>query len=118
MGLKGEIYFPFIFTLHITLLFCNLIGMIPYTFTVTSHITFTFSLSLSIFIGLNILGLKIYNIKFFSIFLPKNVPLVIIPLLVVIEIISYIVKVFTLSIRLFANMTSGHTLLKIISSFA
>lgn len=118
LGSKGQIYFPFIFVLNIFLLACNLIGMIPYTFTVTSHIVFTFSLALSIFIGINIIGVQVHGIKFFSIFLPRNVPLIIVPLLVIIEFVSYIVKVFTLSIRLFANMTSGHTLLKIIASFA
>lgn len=115
---KGEIYFPFIFSLHLFLLFSNLLGMIPYSFTVTSHIAFTFSLSLSIFIGINIIGLKTHGLNFFSLFLPRNVPLIIVPLLVTIEFLSYLVKVFTLAIRLFANMTSGHTLLKIIAGFA
>nr|AHX02466.1 ATP synthase F0 subunit 6 [Plocamium cartilagineum] len=118
LGLKGEVYFPFIFTLHLFLLFCNLIGMIPYSFTVTSHIVLTFGLALSIFIGINIIGIQVHRFNFFSIFLPRGVPLVIIPLLITIEFLSYIVKVFTLSIRLFANMTSGHTLLKIIAGFA
>ena len=108
---KGEIYFPFIFSLHLFLLFSNLFGMIPYSFTITSHIVFTFGLSLSIFIGINIIGLKTHGINFFSLFLPRNVPLIIVPLLITIEFLSYIVKVFTLAIRLFANMTSGHTLL-------
>lgn len=92
--------------------------MIPYSFTVTSHIIFTFGLALSLFIGINIIGVREHGIKFFSLFLPKGVPLIIMPLLVTIEIISYLIKVFTLSIRLFANMTSGHTLLKIIAGFA
>lgn len=118
LGRKGEVYFPFIFTLHILLLTCNLIGMVPYSFTVTSHIVFTFGLSLSIFIGINIIGIQTHGTKFFSLFLPRGVPLVIVPLLVTIEFVSYIIKVFTLSIRLFANMTSGHTLLKIIAGFA
>ena len=118
LGSKGKIYFPFIFSLHTMLLFCNLIGMVPYSFTVTSHIIFTFSLAFSIFIGINIIGLRTHGFKFFSLFLPKGVPLIIMPLLVTIEIVSYIIKVFTLSIRLFANMTSGHTLLKIIAGFA
>lgn len=118
LGKKGEVYFPFIFSLHILLLFCNLFGMVPYSFTVTSHIIFTFSLAFALFIGINIIGLREHGIKFFSLFLPKGVPLIIMPLLVTIEIISYIIKVFTLSIRLFANMTSGHTLLKIIAGFA
>lgn len=118
LGKKGEVYFPFIFSLHLMLLLCNLFGMIPYSFTITSHITFTFGLALSIFIGINIIGIQIQGLNFFSLFLPKGVPLIIIPLLITIEFISYIIKVFTLSIRLFANMTSGHTLLKIIAGFA
>nr|YP_009511810.1 ATP synthase F0 subunit a [Gracilaria caudata]AXI97687.1 ATP synthase F0 subunit a [Gracilaria caudata] len=118
LGFKGESYFPFIFTLHLFLLFSNLIGMIPYSFTVTSHITFTFGLALSIFIGINIIGIQTHGFKFFALFLPRGVPLPIVPLLITIEFLSYIVKVFTLSIRLFANMTSGHTLLKIIAGFA
>lgn len=115
---KGEIYFPFIFTLHLFLLIANLIGMIPYSFTITSHIIFTFSLALAIFLGINIIGIKQHGINFFSLFLPRGVPLVIVPLIITIEFLSYIVKVFTLSIRLFANMTSGHTLLKIIAGFS
>lgn len=118
LGKKGESYFPFIFTLHLLLLTCNLIGMVPYSFTVTSHIVFTFGLALSIFIGINIIGIQTHGVKFFSLFLPRGVPLVIVPLLVTIEFVSYTIKVFTLSIRLFANMTSGHTLLKIIAGFA
>lgn len=118
LGPKGEIYFPFIFTLHLLLLSCNLVGMVPYTFTVTSHIVFTFGLALSIFIGINVIGVQLHGIRFFSLFLPKNVPLIIVPLLITIEFVSYIIKVFTLSIRLFANMTSGHTLLKIIAGFS
>nr|YP_004062190.1 ATP synthase F0 subunit 6 [Gracilariopsis andersonii]ADR03206.1 ATP synthase F0 subunit 6 [Gracilariopsis andersonii]APC24911.1 ATP synthase F0 subunit a [Gracilariopsis andersonii] len=118
LGSKGEFYFPFVFTLHLFLLFCNLIGMVPYSFTVTSHITFTFGLALSIFIGINIIGIQTHGFKFFALFLPRGVPLPIVPLLITIEFLSYIVKVFTLSIRLFANMTSGHTLLKIIAGFA
>nr|WCH57842.1 ATP synthase F0 subunit a [Hypnea edeniana] len=118
IGKKGEYYLPFVFTLHLVLLYSNLIGMVPYSFTVTSHIVFTFSLALSIFIGINIIGLQTHGFKFFALFLPRGVPLAIVPLLVTIEFLSYIVKVFTLSIRLFANMTSGHTLLKIIAGFA
>nr|YP_010620001.1 ATP synthase F1 subunit 6 [Tayloriella tenebrosa]WAX04014.1 ATP synthase F1 subunit 6 [Tayloriella tenebrosa] len=118
LSLKGEIYFPFIFTLHLFLLFSNLLGMIPYSFTITSHIAFTFGLSLALFIGINIIGLKTHGLNFFSLFLPRNVPLIIVPLLITIEFLSYFVKVFTLAIRLFANMTSGHTLLKIIAGFA
>ena len=118
LGSKGEFYFPFIFTLHLMLLYCNLIGMVPYSFTVTSHIIFTFGLALSIFIGINIIGIQTHGFKFFALFLPRGVPLPIVPLIITIEFLSYTIKVFTLSIRLFANMTSGHTLLKIIAGFA
>nr|WCH57698.1 ATP synthase F0 subunit a [Hypnea cryptica] len=118
IGKKGEYYLPFIFTLHLMLLYSNLIGMVPYSFTVTSHIVFTFSLALAIFIGINIIGIQTHGFKFFALFLPRGVPLAIVPLLITIEFLSYIVKVFTLSIRLFANMTSGHTLLKIIAGFS
>lgn len=118
LGAKGEYYFPFFFLLHMFLLACNLVGMIPYGFTLTSHIIFTFGLAFSIFFAINIIGLQKHGIKFFNIFLPPNVPLIIVPLIITIEIISYFIRVFTLSIRLFANMTSGHTLLKIVSGFA
>nr|YP_010338877.1 ATP synthase F0 subunit 6 [Bangia atropurpurea]UNJ18844.1 ATP synthase F0 subunit 6 [Bangia atropurpurea] len=117
LGTKGYPYFPFIFTIFSVIIYCNLIGMVPYSFTVTSHIAFTFGLALSIYIGINIIGIRTHGIKFFTIFLPKGVPLFIVPLVVAIELVSYIVKVFTMSIRLFANMTSGHTLLKIIAGF-
>lgn len=118
LGKKGESFFPFIFSLHLFLLFSNIVGMIPYSFTITSHIVFTFSLALSIFLGINIIGLKTHGLHFFSLFLPRGVPLIIVPLIITIEFLSYVVKVFTLAIRLFANMTSGHTLLKIIAGFS
>ena len=118
VGFKGERYVPIIFISFIIVLGCNLIGMIPYSFTVTSHIAFTFSLSFLLFFGINIIGYFLHRLNFFNVFLPKNTPVFIIPLLVIIEIISYITKVFTLSIRLFANMTSGHSLLKIIAGFS
>nr|YP_009325896.1 ATP synthase F0 subunit a [Choreocolax polysiphoniae]APC24888.1 ATP synthase F0 subunit a [Choreocolax polysiphoniae] len=117
INFKGELYFPFIFTLHLFLLFSNLLGMIPYSFTITSHISITFSLALIIFISINIIGIQKHKLNFFSLFLPRNVPLIIVPLLISIEFLSYLIKVFTLAIRLFANMTSGHTLLKIIAGF-
>nr|YP_010338924.1 ATP synthase F0 subunit 6 [Dixoniella grisea]UNJ18996.1 ATP synthase F0 subunit 6 [Dixoniella grisea] len=118
IGNKGEIYFPFIFVIFLLVLSTNLIGMIPYTFTVTSHIIFTFSLAFILFTGINLIGILLHNFNFLNVFLPKNTPIFIIPLLIVIEIISYITKVFTLSIRLFANLTSGHALLKIIAGFS
>lgn len=118
LGRKGEFYFPLIFVLHIFILTCNLLGMIPYGFTLTSHIIFTFGCAFSIFIGINIIGIQLYGRYFFNIFLPNNIPVPIVPLIVTIEIISYFLRVITLSLRLFANMMSSHILLKIVASFS
>nr|YP_010330469.1 ATP synthase F0 subunit 6 [Porphyridium aerugineum]UNJ18827.1 ATP synthase F0 subunit 6 [Porphyridium aerugineum] len=118
LGLKGQQFVPLLYSLFIYLLTFNLLGMIPYVFTVTSHISFTFNLALSLFIGINLMALYINKINTLNLFLPKGVPFLITPLLILIELISYIVKVFTLAIRLFTNMTSGHTLLKIVASFS
>jgi len=115
---KGEKFFPFIFVTFIFIFFCNVLGMIPYTFTVTSHIFLTFSLGMISFIGLNIFGLNKHGLFFFSLFLPPGAPLLLAPLLVPIEIISYVFRVVALSVRLFANMMAGHTLLKILATFA
>jgi len=118
LGEKGSRFLPFIFTTFCFILFCNILGMIPYTFTVTSHIIFTFSLGMSTFLGLNIIGFKKHGLHFFSLFLPPGAPLALSPLLVPIELISYIFRVVALSVRLFANMMAGHTLLKILATFA
>nr|NP_066326.1 ATP synthase F0 subunit 6 [Malawimonas jakobiformis]AAG13693.1 ATP synthase F0 subunit 6 [Malawimonas jakobiformis] len=118
IGEKGNKYFPFIFILFIFILTLNLIGMIPYSFTVTSHIIVTFFLSLSIFIGVTIIGFMHHKIHFFSFFLPAGSPVVLAPFLVVIELISYTSRAFSLAIRLFANMMSGHSLLKILAGFS
>jgi ATP synthase subunit 6 len=117
IGLKGMKYFPLIFTTFIFILFCNLFGMIPYSFTVTSHIVITFGLGLSMFIGITLLGFVKHGIHFFSLFFPAGTPLQLAPLNVSIELVSYISRGFSLSIRLFANMMSGHALLKIIAGF-
>lgn len=118
VGDKGNKYFPFMLTLFLFILVCNLLGMIPYSFTVTSHIIVTFFLSLSIFIGITIIGFIHHGIHFFSFFLPPGAPVALAPFLVVIEVISYISRAFSLAIRLFANMMSGHSLLKILAGFA
>lgn len=118
VGEKGNKYFPFIFVLFVFILMLNLLGMIPYSFTVTSHIIVTFFLSLSIFIGITIIGFIHHGIHFFSFFLPPGAPVFLAPFLVVIELISYISRAFSLAIRLFANMMSGHSLLKILAGFA
>lgn len=118
IGEKGNKYFPFIFILFIFILTLNLIGMIPYSFTVTSHLIVTFFLSLSIFIGVTIIGFMHHKIHFFSFFLPAGSPIALAPFLVVIELISYTSRAFSLAIRLFANMMSGHSLLKILAGFS
>lgn len=118
LGEKGSRFLPFIFTTFTFIFFCNVLGMIPYTFTVTSHIIFTFGLGMTTFIGLNIIGLKRHGLHFFSLFLPPGAPLALAPLLVPIELISYVFRVVALSVRLFANMMAGHTLLKILATFA
>jgi len=100
------------------ILVCNVQGMIPYSFTVTSHLIVTFSLALAIFIGINILGILKNRRHFLSLFFPPGAPLGLAPLLVFIELVSYVFRVLSLSIRLFANLMSGHTLLKILAGFA
>jgi ATP synthase subunit 6 len=117
VGSKFLAYFNYIFLLFFFLLFSNLIGMVPYTFTVTSHLILTFTLSFMSFLGINIIGILKHGSNFLSLFLPSGAPLIIAPFLIVIEFISYIARVFSLAIRLFANIMSGHTLLKILSSF-
>jgi ATP synthase subunit 6 len=118
IGSKGFKYFPFIFTLFVFILFCNLLGMIPYSFTATSHIVITFSLSFAVFIGVTIVGFAKHGLHFFSLLVPSGVPLFLLPLIVAIEFISYCTRGLSLGIRLTANMFAGHTLLKIISTFA
>lgn len=111
-------YIFFVFTLFLLILFSNLLGMIPYSFTVTSHLIFTFFLSCMCFFGINYIGLRKHGLHFLGLFLPSGSPVMLAPLLVFIELISYFARVFSLAIRLFANLMSGHTLLKILSEFA
>ena len=117
VGSAGRPYFPFIFTLFMFVLFGNLIGMVPYTFTYTSHIAVTFALAAFIFIGVTLIALARHGWHFFTFFAPKGVPWVMLLLLVPIEIISYCIRPMTLSIRLFANMMAGHTMLVIFAGF-
>jgi ATP synthase subunit 6 len=117
-GEKGIRFFPLIFTTFMLILGCNLLGMIPYSFTVTSHLIITFTSALAIFTGMNILGILRHKKHFLSLFFPPGAPLGLAPLLVFIEFVSYIFRVLSLSIRLFANLMSGHTLLKILATFS
>lgn len=118
IGSQGYKYFPFIFTLFVFLIFSNLLGMIPYSFTSTSHVVITFGLSVSIFIGVTIIGFLHHGLHFLSLLVPAGVPVALLPLIVAIEFVSYLTRALSLGIRLAANMFAGHTLLKIISTFA
>lgn len=118
IGKNGRFFFSLIFVLFFFVLLCNLIGMVPYSFTVTSHLIITFALSLTIYIGFNIIGIKKHKLKFFGLLLPSGASINLVPLLVPIELISYIFRVISLPVRLFANMMAGHTLLKVIAGFA
>ena len=117
IGLKGIKYFTLLFFLFIFISLNNLIGLVPYSFTITSQFAITFCLALSLNFGLLILGFLIHNIKFLTFFLPKNVPILLLPLITIIELFSYLIRTVSLSVRLFCNMTAGHTLIHIIVSF-
>jgi ATP synthase subunit 6 len=115
---RGQKFFPLICTIFFLIMSINLIGLVPYSFTLTSHLIVTFAIALSVFIGINMICAKEHGIKAFALFLPPGTPVVLALLLVPIEIISYVFKPVSLSIRLFANMMAGHTLLKVIAGFA
>ncbi len=117
VGTEGRKYFPFIFSLFMFILFANLLGLFPYGFTVTSHIIVTFTLAIVVFSGVTVIGMVRHGKKFFSYFVPSGVPSFVLPLMVPIEVISYLSRPFSLSIRLFANMTAGHTMIKVFAAF-
>ena len=114
----SEKYFPFMSVLFLYILTNNLIGMVPYSFTTTSHITLTFFLSFSIFVAMNIIGFQRHGVELFSLFLPANTGFFLALLLVPIELISYIAKPISLGVRLFINLMAGHSLLKVIVGFS
>nr|UVW80378.1 ATP synthase F0 subunit 6 [Beauveria pseudobassiana] len=114
---RGQIYFPLMYTLFVFILINNLIGMVPYSFASTGHFALTFSLSFTIVLAATIIGFKEHGLKFFSLLVPAGCPLVLLPLLVTIELISYLAKNVSLGLRLGANITSGHMLLSILSGF-
>lgn len=114
---KGQLYFPFIYVLFVFILVNNLIGMVPYSFASTSHFVLTFSLSFTVVLGATILGFSKHGLEFFSLFVPAGCPLGLLPLLVLIEFISYLARNVSLGLRLAANILSGHMLLNILSGF-
>ena len=117
VGEGGKKYFPFILTLFLFVLGCNALGLIPYSFTPTSHIIVTFAMAAFVFIGVTIIAFFKHGLHFFSFFAPKGVPLWLMPILVPIEVISYLIRPLTLSVRLFANMLAGHIMLKVFAGF-
>ena len=116
-GSSAKSFFPFIFTLFMFVLFANMVGMLPYSFTVTSHIIVTFALAAIVFIGVTVLGFIKHGFKYLELFVPKGVPMILLPLIFIIEIISYLSRPVSLSVRLFANMMAGHTMLKVFGGF-
>ena len=117
VGAQSEIYLPFVYSLFFFILIGNLISNVPYSFAVTASGVVSLGLSVTIFIGVTILALSIHGIKFFSFFIPAGTPLALVPLLVLIELISYLARAVSLGVRLFANIVAGHTLLKILSTY-
>lgn len=117
IGKEGKPYFSFIFTIFMFVLFGNFLGMLPYSFTFTSHIAVTLTMALVIFVLVTVIAFMKHGMHFFSFFLPAGVPIFLAPLMIAIEVISYFTRPFSLSIRLFANMMAGHTLLKVVGGF-
>jgi F-type H+-transporting ATPase subunit a len=117
IGALNEIYLPFIYSIFFYVLIGNLISNVPYSFAVNASAIVTLGFSVTIFMGVTILSLYIHKVKFFSYFIPSGTPLPLVPLIVLIELVSYFARAISLGVRLFANLTAGHTLLKILSTF-
>ena len=117
VGVQGRRYFPFVFTLFMFVLFGNLLGMIPGSFTYTSHIVVTFAMALVVFAGVTVIGFARHGTRYFRMFFPEGAPIATAVILIPIEVISYFSRPFSLAIRLFANMTVGHIMLKVIGGF-
>jgi len=117
-GDKGQFFFPLVFTLFFFIISLNLVGLVPYSFTLTSHLVVTFALSIAIFIGINIICIRLHGLEFFSLFFPAGSSIALGFLLVPVEVMSYIFRPISMGIRLFANMMAGHTLLKVFAGFA
>ena len=117
VGKEGRKYFPFVFTIFMFVLIGNMVGMVPYSFTFTSHIIVTFALASVVFIGVTVLGFVKHGFHYFSLLAPRGLPWYMLPILIPIELISYLSRPISLSVRLFANMLAGHTLLKVFAGF-
>jgi F-type H+-transporting ATPase subunit a len=117
IGDEGKRYFPFVFSLFMFILFGNLLGMLPYAFTFTSHIAVTFALAALVFVVVTVVAIAIHGTHFFSYFFPEGAPKILAPLIIPIEVISYLSRPVSLSVRLFANMVAGHVMLKVFATF-
>ena len=117
VGNEGRQYFPFVFSLFMFILFANLFGLLPYAFTVTSHIIVTAAMALVVFIGVTIIGIARHGFHFFTYFVPKGAPMWLMPLMIPIEVLSYFIRPLSLSVRLFANMVAGHVMLLVVGGF-
>lgn len=117
VGSEGRAYFPFIFTLFMFILFCNLLGMVPGAFTATSHIAVTFSLAMAVFLLVTFLGFCKHGLHFCSLFLPSGTPWWLAPIMVLIELFSFLARPMSLALRLGVNMMAGHIMLKVIAGF-
>ena len=117
VGGEGRPYFPFIFSLFMFILFANFLGLIPFSFTVTSHIIVTFALAGFIFVAVTLIGLARHGIRWFTYFLPPGVPIYLAPMMIPLEIIGYLTRPISLSVRLAANMLAGHTMLEVFAGF-
>jgi ATP synthase subunit 6 len=118
LGPLGSKYFPFVFTLFTFVLACNLLGLVPYSFTVTSHLVVTLTLARAIWVGKLVIGIRAHGIKLWSMFLPEGTPFAMYPMMVPLELLGFTITFISLSVRLFANMMAGHILLKVIAGFA
>lgn len=117
VGREGKQYFPFIFTLFMFILAANVLGMFPYSFTTTSHIVVTFAMAAFVFLAITLIGFIKNGLGFLKLFAPSGLPIALLPLIVVIEVISYLTRPISLSVRLFANMLAGHIIVKVFAIF-
>jgi F-type H+-transporting ATPase subunit a len=118
LGAARSVFFPAIYSLFLFILFTNLLGLIPYSFCATAHLALTLGLSSTIVLGVTLLGLKLHGLHFLSLFVPGGTPLALVPLIVLIESVSYVARAFSLGVRLSANMLAGHILLHLMASFS
>jgi F-type H+-transporting ATPase subunit a len=117
VGDEGKRFFPFVFTLFMFVLFGNMLGLLPYAFTYTSHIAVTFALAAIVFVLITVVALALHGKKFFGYFFPEGAPLWLAPIIIPVEVVSYLSRPISLSIRLFANMVAGHVMLKVFATF-